>query len=142
MHDSTRHNPLKTRILAVLVAAMPLSLLITASQLHPDPDGLGTHQQLGFPPCTSRVLFGVRCPSCGMTTSWAYFMHGQWYASASTNLGGFLLAFAAWGTIAVCGVCVAKPQTPLLAHQKTAAWIAIAIAAVTLVDWAVRLFPG
>jgi hypothetical protein len=39
--------------------------------LRPSPDGHGTHQQLGLPPCPSVVLFGRLCPGCGLTTSFA-----------------------------------------------------------------------
>ncbi|TWT83700.1 hypothetical protein CA13_51670 [Planctomycetes bacterium CA13] len=140
MSESPRSKLLKVRIFAVFIASVPLALMMTAARLDPSPAGLGTHQQLGFPPCTSRILFGVRCPSCGMTTSWAYFMHGQWFQSAATNLGGFLLAIAAWGVIGVAAFCVAKPDTPLFSYQKPVALTAIGIAAVTMIDWFVRLF--
>ena len=46
-----------------------------------------------------RVLMGVRCPGCGMTTSWSYYVRGQWLSSIQTNGGGFLLALLATGVI-------------------------------------------
>jgi len=52
--------------------------------LRPDAHGHGTHQQLGFPPCPSVLLFDRPCPGCGLTTSWTALLHGQ-----------FGLAFAA-----------------------------------------------
>ena len=126
---------------ALLLAAIGASgLLLTASQLTPRSDGLGTHQQLGLPPCTSRVLWGVRCPACGMTTSWAYFTRGQWIASAATNAGGFALALIA---------TVVAPVTTLLAITGRAArrWMlptlvtALILAlAISLADWACRLW--
>ena len=48
-----------------------LGLLAVARWLEPAASGMGTHQQLGLPACTTVTLFNVRCPSCGMTTSWA-----------------------------------------------------------------------
>ena len=32
---------------------------------------MGTHQQLGLPPCNFVTLTGYPCPACGMTTSFA-----------------------------------------------------------------------
>ena len=69
-----------------------LILLGTAAMLDPNPQGLGTHQQLGLPPCSFIMLFGVRCPACGMTTSWSHLMHAQILQSAHANSGGMLLA--------------------------------------------------
>ncbi|WP_254507031.1 DUF2752 domain-containing protein [Anatilimnocola floriformis] len=69
-----------------------ITLLVIAASLHPSPNGLGTHQQLGLPPCSSITLFGIRCPACGMTTSWSHLMHGHVLQSAHANSGGMLLA--------------------------------------------------
>lgn len=45
--------------------------------LHPDPNGHGTHQELGLPPCPSVLIFNRPCPGCGLTTSWTAFIHGD-----------------------------------------------------------------
>src|SRR5690349_23695282 len=68
-----------------------------AFSLSPDPRGFGTHQRLGLPPCTTRALFGIPCPSCGMTTSFANFVRGRFLQAARANTSGLLLA-------AVCAV--------------------------------------
>jgi hypothetical protein len=67
-------------------------MLAIAMRLSPNPAGMGTHQQLGLPPCTSVMWWGVRCPACGMTTSWSHLMHGDVVQSAQANTGGMLLA--------------------------------------------------
>ena len=72
-----------------------LGLLIVARVLEPDPSGVGTHQQLGFPPCGFLVAFGITCPSCGMTTSWSLATRGQLVSSFQSNAGGFLAAVLA-----------------------------------------------
>ena len=59
--------------------------------LVPDPRGLGTHQQLGLPPCTFRVLFGRPCPACGMTTAWANVLRGRLPPALRANVTGTLL---------------------------------------------------
>ncbi len=71
-----------------------LGLFIVAGILSPDPSGLGTHQQLGFPPCGFVVALGRPCPSCGMTTAWSRIVRGDVVASIDANAGGFMLALA------------------------------------------------
>ena len=70
-------------------------LLVLARCLTPDPSGLGTHRQLGFPPCGFILATGGPCPSCGMTTAWSLMTRGNFVASAEANVGGFLLAVTA-----------------------------------------------
>lgn len=48
-----------------------------AIALHPDPQGHGTHTQLGLPPCPSVLLFSRPCPGCGLTTSFTAMVHGD-----------------------------------------------------------------
>ena len=45
--------------------------------LHPSPNGHGTHELLGLPPCPSVLMFDRPCPGCGLTTSWSAFIHGD-----------------------------------------------------------------
>ncbi len=70
-------------------------MFVLASTLSPDPSGMGTHEQLGLPPCGLKALFEIPCPACGMTTSWVWFCHGHWLRSAQSNLGGFMMALLA-----------------------------------------------
>ncbi|MFO1066641.1 MAG: DUF2752 domain-containing protein [Pirellulales bacterium] len=76
-------------------------VLVTARMLQPSPFGYGTHQQLGLPPCTSLWLFGVRCPACGMTTSWSLLLRGRIADSFRVNAGGAILCLIAIGTVLV-----------------------------------------
>lgn len=69
------------------------ALLLTAAWLKPDPAGLGTHTQLGLPGCTMYTVIGIRCPGCGMTTSWAHTMNGNLSSAISANVGGVILCF-------------------------------------------------
>ena len=127
--------------LAVLVGGFGLARALT-----PSPAGLGTHQQLGLPQCTVRTLFGVPCPSCGMTTSFAHFTRGQWADSWRANAGGFLLAVLCAAQLPWVAWAAATGRPWGLGGEGRAArpeWWAVAglslVGAVTLVDWAVRL---
>jgi hypothetical protein len=127
------------RLIAAALAATPITLLLVASRLQPSTEGLGTHQQLGLPPCSMRVIFGFRCPSCGMTTSWAYFMNGQWAESFQVNSGGFLLAILSIA-FAFCALkSVWTGQLPSTSSQRLMGVSLLAVAAVTFVDWTLRL---
>ena len=83
------------RITSLACGLLLLTMLLTARSLEPSPRGLGTHQQLGLPPCTSVVLFQAPCPVCGMTTAWAWFARGRLLEACQANLGGALLAIIA-----------------------------------------------
>lgn len=140
MDGSTRVvRTLALRITAIAMTFLPITALAVASRLEPDLRGLGTHQQLGLPPCSMRALVGIRCPSCGMTTSWAYFTRGEWKRSFQTNAGGFLLAFYAI-YIARLSLGVARSGSlPSTQSIRKLTIVTVAIGAVTLVDWILRL---
>jgi len=127
------------RIAIACIALVPLTLFIVAGNLNPAEQGLGTHQQLGLPPCSLRLLAGIRCPACGMTTSWSYFARGNWLASMNTNAGGFLLALLCVAMIVLAAQVVRCGRLP---SPRVQTWLTLAgagILVVTLVDWIVRL---
>ncbi len=127
------------RVTALLTALTPLTLLIIAGNLTPAKQGLGTHQQLGLPPCSMLYLFGIRCPACGMTTSWSYFAKGNWIASINTNPGGFLLALLCIAIIVISVQVVRHGRLPSHRIQKGFTIAGVGILIVTLLDWVTRL---
>jgi len=129
----------RIRVAATLIALIPLTLLVIAGNLTPAKQGLGTHQQLGLPPCSLRYLAGIRCPACGMTTSWAYFTKGHWLPSLQVNAGGFLLACLSIATIGIATQSVRYGRIPSQRVQKSYALACVAIFVVTLLDWIGRL---
>ena len=54
------------RAMLALLGGALFILLAIAVVLQPDRSGFGTHRQLGMPRCTFLVIFGYRCPSCGI----------------------------------------------------------------------------
>lgn len=127
------------RLAAFLIAAIPLGLLGLAGALEPDSSGLGTHQQLGLPPCSMRFLLGIRCPACGMTTSWAHFTRGQLWQSAQVNAGGFLLAGY---SLLVVFLSLGSLWSGRLPSPRTQLFLTLAligIVVVTVMDWLMRL---
>ena len=137
--QADRKLPRRTRLGAAFMALGLLVPLVLACWLEPDARGHGTHQQLGFPPCTLVALCGVRCPTCGMTTSWAAVVRGRLLDGLAANVGGVLLAVAAMvSIIALSSIAVLGHRPWWFPDTNGLAWIAMAIAAVTLIDWLVR----
>lgn len=129
----------QTRWGAALVALSFAFLLGIASQLDPDPRGMGTHEQLGLSSCTFVRLFGIGCPSCGMTTSWAHAMNGDLQRAAGANVAGLMLAMLALVSIpwllasAVRGRwCYLRPKAGLLLT------LLVMVMAVAVCDWCRR----
>jgi hypothetical protein len=137
-------EPLRPWVRSMLAALglVLVTLLITAACLTPSRRGMGTHQQLGLPPCSMVQILGLRCPACGMTTSWAYLLDGQVFSSLRANAGGTLLGLTA---------LMLAPWSLLTALRGRWFWVAprdevllvvsVTIAAVTVVDWVVRIVP-
>ena len=128
------------RTALIVSGSILLALLATGYWLIPDPRGVGTHEQLGLPPCTIHLLWGLRCPGCGMTTSWAYYVRGQWVNSAQANLGGMALAMLS--TVLVPWALVSGARGRWCGQpvgEKVAVAIATTLVAVILMDWAIRL---
>lgn len=123
------------RALLALVGVMLLTLLGVAWLLRPSGAGLGTHQQLGLPPCGWQTAFGIRCPSCGMTTSWSWLTRGRLDQAISVSAGGTLLGLvsmlvAPWAlVIAGWGRWFWRPE------PWTAVSLVTVLLGVTFVDW-------
>lgn len=82
----------KEQLTLVLGGVIGISLLAVAATLQPQSAGYGTHQQLGLPPCSFQMWFGIPCPSCGGTTAFAFFVRGEWIRSMQANAAASLLA--------------------------------------------------
>jgi hypothetical protein len=75
-----------------LVAVFVIAVRLDPYDENGQPQFSATHQKLGLPPCNFRVITGIPCPSCGMTTSFTWLMHGRVDYSLQANAVGTLLA--------------------------------------------------
>jgi hypothetical protein len=131
----------RERLMAALLAFGLLGLLAVAVALKPNPRGLGTHQQLGFPPCTFRVVLGFPCPTCGMTTAWAHLVRGQLFDAFRANVGGALSGMLAMATTPWLILSAARGRWLGVAFNRlVAAWTAVAVGLATLVQWGLRMW--
>ena len=130
----------RTRVGLIVCGVLLAVPLMVAVFLAPDPRGYGTHEGLGLPPCTFSVLFSKACPSCGMTTSWAHTVRGQFPSALRANAGGTMLAVIA--AVGVPWTMLSTARGRLLdgKHVETIlVTLAVVTAGVTMIDWIERL---
>lgn len=115
-------------------------VLILAALLQPSPTGLGTHQQLGLPPCGFQWLTELPCPSCGLTTSFSYFVRGNWLRCIAANPLGLPLALVTMLLTAVAAVAFVFRWRlwAMLRRYKPEKWFAI-LGVSAVLNWIVRV---
>lgn len=128
------------RSLWLLMLAIALFVLGASRWLTPSPTGVGTHEQLGLPPCGFLAWLGVPCPACGLTTSFAHLAHGDVLASLRVHPLGLPLFVVT--SLAVPGALWAalraKPVMPVLERvQADRAALCFVISALAV--WGIRL---
>lgn len=72
-----------------------LALLGVGYALQPADGGVGTHTQLGLPPCGFQQYVGVPCATCGMTTAVSLAAHGRLATAFMVQPAGAILALGA-----------------------------------------------
>jgi hypothetical protein len=131
------------RLGRALLAAAGLVLLgcfALAFELSPDPRGYGTHESLGLPPCTLRLMFGIPCPVCGMTTSFAHLTKGHWHEAARANVSAMLLASLCAALVPWCAAGAWRGRLWGLPRADVAAAVLLGVVCgASLVEWIVRL---
>lgn len=91
------------KTVAVGLALMACVVLGVARRLEPAARGYGTHTELLLPPCNFLRLTHLPCPSCGMTTSFAWAVRMDFGQAFLANPFGLLLFF---GTVALIPACI------------------------------------
>lgn len=133
---------LAARVLLVLIGALFVGGFTLACFLEPSARLLGTHEQLGLPPCTFRVVLGVPCPTCGMTTSFAYLVRGQLLSALRANFAGVCLAIVCVLLIPWCWWSAYRGRFWRVSEPVTAfAVLVVGLVLVSLVNWGWQLLP-
>ena len=84
------------KVVAIGLLAFATAVLAIATWLKPELCGYGTHTQLGLPPCNFLRLTHLPCPSCGLTTCFAWAVRFHFWKAFLANPFGVLAFF---GTI-------------------------------------------
>ncbi len=95
----------------LLFLSVFIAISIAGFILHPSPSGMGTHEELGLPPCGFLTMTGIPCPSCGLTTSITYLLHGYWAMSILSQPFGFIL-YLTLVSLTVISVCAMVKRIP------------------------------
>lgn len=80
------------RVLAGVLFVCFAAPLVVASLLTPSDAGMGTHQQMGLPPCGFVLATGYPCATCGCTTAFAHAANGSLLDAVLTQPFGAVLA--------------------------------------------------
>ena len=129
-----------------LLAAFALGLvavLVVARGLSPDPRGFGTHTQLGLWPCAFKAMTGRPCPTCGMTTSFAWFARAELSRSWGANPAGVGLASICLVLIPWLLTTSARGRPwPFRTIESPLVGLSVAVVALTLISWTIRMTIG
>jgi hypothetical protein len=134
-----RLSALDQAVYALLLLGLA-SVFGLAAWLKPDASGLGTHTELGLPPCGFYVVFHKPCPSCGMTTAFAWMMHGHPLKALKTQPAGvavflaaaFLLFYLPWAWWR------GRPPVQIL-ETRGFLPVVLSLIAIILVVWGMRV---
>ncbi len=129
-----------TRCMLMVGAVGLVGFLGMARKLEPDPRGFGTHEQLGLRSCTFLTVTGRFCPTCGMTTAYAWLVRGRVDRSWKSNPAGCLLALltvpiAAW----LAAMAVANQPIGFSSLSRPLASLLVAAVVLSLASWLIRL---
>jgi Protein of unknown function (DUF2752) len=120
--------------------AAALAVLALSRFLQPDPSGFGTHTQLGLPPCAFRAITSLPCPTCGLTTAFAYMARLQITSAVRSHPLGlplFLLDVAVV-PLSLLGCVRAWPINHALQRLRVGS-VAVIISVAALLAWVARL---
>jgi hypothetical protein len=126
-----------------LVAVFGIAAFLKPYDAAGRPLRMGTHLQIGLPPCTFQQMTGVPCPSCGMTTSFALLVHGDVGNSLRANAVGtllavFCLAFIPWSL--ACVLC--RRPFFIRAFDRAVTWVVVIFLVLVLLRWVIVLGLG
>ena len=119
------------------------TVLWLAGSVEPYLAGLGTHEQYGLPPCSLVVLTGYPCPTCGMTTAFAYTVRGELWAAFQAHPGGLAFALATILAFSVSlSVLITGKVWRVNWYRVSPARVTLTIVLIWLGGWAYKLAVG
>lgn len=133
------------RLALLLIVGLLAVVFAIALRLNPyGPDGqplrMETHRQLGLPPCTFYEKTNLPCPSCGMTTSFAFLVRGDFGDSLRANAVGTLLAVFCLGVIPWSLVSGIRGRLLWVrSPERVMTWVVAGFIILVLVRWAIVL---
>lgn len=131
---------MRRRLAGGAVAAAAATILGVAWMLEPASAGMGTHTQLGLPPCGWVLSIGTPCPTCGMTTAFSLAAHGRVGGAVFAQPAGAFLAFVTAGAFLVgTHMALTGSSTHLLLARLWRGWMGWAMLVLVLGAWAWKI---
>jgi hypothetical protein len=91
------------RFVAVVTILAAFGFVFVLSLVEPRAEGHGTHELLGMEPCGWPALYGMPCPTCGVTTAATHLVHLDPIGAFLTQpFGAILAGFGLWLAGAAC----------------------------------------
>jgi len=129
--------------IAVTCLGASVGILGLALWLTPDPAGMGTHEQLGLPPCSLVVMTGYPCPTCGMTTSFSNAVRGQLLAAFHAQPAGLVLAGLVFLVmLGALRALIFGKVWRINWYRVSPAWVALGVVAIMLLGWGYKVAIG
>lgn len=138
-----REGAAAARWVAALVLAGCVAVYGVAAWVRPDPRGYGTHEQFGTGPCGFVVVTGYPCPTCGMTTAFAYVVRGRWGRAFLAQPAGFAFALGGLVLAVVSATTLVTGRWPRwLVRLVGSYWFFLGVLGLLLAGWAFKLLVG
>jgi hypothetical protein len=124
------------RLKAAGIAGAGLALFLFAGLIEPNSRGFGSHQQLGLPECGFYQRTGYPCPTCGMTTAFAWMVRVHPLKAFVAQPAGALAALVFAGITVLAGYAALSGKKfcfPL--NTTSVCYIALFALAAVLLSW-------
>lgn len=132
---------LKERFVGFIIAFLSSSVIFAGYSIEPSASGIGTHRQMGLPPCGWMASSGMPCPSCGMTTAVSYSVRGKIVSAFVTQPAGafFGLGVGIFGIFGIWMLITGSSFVRLhsLFYTSNIVWWTIAL---LVVSWIYKIF--
>jgi hypothetical protein len=129
------------RMQATVLFAASGAMLALGRWLEPSPLGLGTHAQLGFPPCLFLKFTGIPCPNCGLTTSFTHAARLQFIQAFLTQPFGLIVfLLAAMTAVFACYSLLTRKPMPIRINPDRKKTVWYSLAACYLLGWIYKIF--
>jgi hypothetical protein len=137
---TARRARIRERLCWTAMACGNACVLAIARHLEPAAPGVGTHVQLGLPPCGFLAATGLPCPACGLTTAFAHMVRLNLLDAAHVHPVGVALFMVVVASLMTCGLAAGLgwPLEDTLKRLRLARMAAIICLAAVL-SWFARL---
>jgi hypothetical protein len=134
---------LPDRLVQAALAGVCWLVVALSIYLHPAPDGLGTHEQLGLAPCGFLHMTGQPCPGCGLTTAFAHMVRGQVPSALIVQpFGALLFLLILGGALGLTVTCfMGRTWNLVLLRINAPVWL-YGLVFLALASWGYKIVYG